>query len=104
MPMLQLSGKAAASWPDHYGAIGAIGSSAANSGKQPCASPRWASSSSRGGPGRAPLETRGESCRPPYGVGSLLRTLAARLRERFAIAHATIQIEPPGFEEGDLHP
>jgi cobalt-zinc-cadmium efflux system protein len=34
----------------------------------------------------------------------LLHRLSQLLRARFGIAHATIQIEPPGFEESDLHP
>jgi cobalt-zinc-cadmium efflux system protein len=34
----------------------------------------------------------------------LLHILAATLRARFGIGHTTIQIEPPGFEEDELHP
>jgi cobalt-zinc-cadmium efflux system protein len=40
----------------------------------------------------------------PDGGPELLRRLSDLLRARFGIAHATIQIEPPGFEEPDVHP
>jgi cobalt-zinc-cadmium efflux system protein len=37
----------------------------------------------------------------------LLRGLGALLKERFALGHATLQLEPPGFDDvhgGELHP
>jgi cobalt-zinc-cadmium efflux system protein len=41
----------------------------------------------------------------PEDVGpALLRRVSDLLRERFGIAHSTIQVEPPGFEEPGLHP
>jgi cobalt-zinc-cadmium efflux system protein len=35
---------------------------------------------------------------------SVLRLVADRLREDFGIDHATIQVEPPGYEEAGTHP
>ena len=35
---------------------------------------------------------------------ALLLDVKALLQTRFGISHATIQVEPPGFEEQDLHP
>jgi cobalt-zinc-cadmium efflux system protein len=34
----------------------------------------------------------------------LLHRISHLLRQHFGIGHATIQIEPPGFEEGEMHP
>jgi cobalt-zinc-cadmium efflux system protein len=34
----------------------------------------------------------------------MLRVLRDELKDRFGISHATIQLEPPGFLEDDLHP
>lgn len=41
---------------------------------------------------------------PGADLGAVLRRATALLRERFGIEHATIQVEPPDFEEGVTHP
>lgn len=38
------------------------------------------------------------------GDGELLARLVKLLHQRFAIAHSTLQIEAPGFDEPELHP
>jgi cobalt-zinc-cadmium efflux system protein len=35
---------------------------------------------------------------------ALLVRLCALLRDRYGIGHATLQLEPPGFDEAEMHP